>query len=105
MADPEQDTAMNWDIWFCPNHSCAMWIWLVRRRGEGRGGWLVAPAAAAPAWTIMAPRPMCPRCGTDLITPIDLVSAGAAWGEEREPYERGQRTWHTDRPIGSHWPR
>ena len=65
---------MIWDTWFCPNQSCATQLWLAQRCSEQQDDWLIGPSVTAPAWRFAGPRPICPLCGTTLITPIDWVT-------------------------------
>ena len=65
---------MMWDTWFCPNQSCATQLWLAQRCSEQQDDWLIGPSVTVPAWRFAGPLPICPLCGTTLITPIDWVT-------------------------------
>jgi len=65
---------MMWDTWFCPNQSCATQLWLAQRCSEQQDDWRIGPSVTAPSWRVAGPLPICPLCGTTLITPIDWVT-------------------------------
>jgi hypothetical protein len=57
---------MNWEPWFCS--CCTDAAWMVRRNPIIRDVWWVAANVDHPPFTIAAVTPVCPRCGTTLLS-------------------------------------
>ena len=63
---------MNWEQWFCLNQACADWAWMVLRDPTMCEVWWVAAHGDERPFTIAATDPICPRCGTTLLTLVEL---------------------------------
>jgi hypothetical protein len=57
---------MNWEQWFCS--CCTDAAWMVQRNPIIRDVWWVAANVDHPHFTIAAVTPVCPRCGTALLS-------------------------------------
>jgi hypothetical protein len=57
---------------FCSNPSCKYAAWIVKRDPAAYEVWWVAVHVDGRPFTIAAPDPVCPRCGTTLCTPVEL---------------------------------
>jgi hypothetical protein len=58
---------MNWEQRFCSNQACGDWAWMVLRDPTLREVWWVAAHSDDRPFTIAAPDPICPHCGTTLV--------------------------------------
>ena len=63
---------MNWEQWFCPNPCCTDRVWMVQPNPTLCEVWWVAAHVDERPFTIAATGPFCPRCGTTLLTLIEL---------------------------------
>lgn len=69
---------MNWEQQFCPNPLCTDEPWMVQRDSATCEVWSVAAQVDDRPFTIAAAVPICPRCGTALLTLIE-VEGGHDW--------------------------
>jgi hypothetical protein len=63
---------MNWEQWLCPDPLCTDRTWMVRRDFATCDVWSVARHKEDLPFTIAATAPVCPLCGTALLTLIEL---------------------------------
>jgi hypothetical protein len=63
---------MNWEQWFCPTQACAGGAWMVQRASTTYDVWAVAAHVDDHPFTVAATVPICPRCGTTLLTMVKL---------------------------------
>jgi hypothetical protein len=63
---------MNWEQWFCPNQACAGGAWMVQRDPTRRDVWEVAAHVDERPFMVAAIDPVCPCCGTTLLTMVKL---------------------------------
>lgn len=56
----------------CPERWCGSGAWLVERAAQMPDVWQVTHATDGGAWTVAATEPICPRCGTTLVTTLEL---------------------------------
>jgi ribosomal protein S27AE len=56
----------------CPAAWCGSGAWLAQPTAAMPGVWQLTHASDGGAWTVAAPNPVCPRCGTTLITILEL---------------------------------
>jgi hypothetical protein len=56
----------------CPERWCARSVWLVQRDARLSDVWQMTHATDGGAWTVAATDPICPRCGTTLLTTLEL---------------------------------
>ena len=64
----------------CPQLWCGSGAWLVQRDTRLHDGWQLTHATDGGAWIRAAADPVCPRCGTHLLTTIELE--GGFGGED-----------------------
>jgi hypothetical protein len=57
---------MNWEPWSCTDNDCRAATWLARRSADQHDLWWVAEDSDDRPFSIAAPAPICPRCGTTL---------------------------------------
>lgn len=58
----------------CPELWCGSGAWLVQRDARLQDVWQLTHATDGGAWTVAADAPVCPRCGTHLLTTVELES-------------------------------
>jgi len=77
---------MNWEQHSCPNPLCTDETWMVQRDPTTCEVRSVTAQVDIRPFTIAATDPICPRCGTTLLTRIEL-EGGHDWplGVEVEP--------------------
>ena len=63
---------MNWEQRFCLNPFCIDAAWVVQRDPTTRDIWRVAAYIGDCPITLAARAPVCPRCGTTLLTEVEL---------------------------------
>ena len=63
---------MNWEQWYCPNQACAGGAWMVQRDPTRCDAWEVVAHVDDCHFTVAAMVPICPRCGTTLLTIVKL---------------------------------
>jgi hypothetical protein len=68
----------------CPERWCASGAWQVQRAAQLSDVWQLTHATDGGAWTVAAAKPVCPRCGTTLVTTLDL-EGGRGGGEFIQP--------------------
>jgi len=56
----------------CPAGWCGSGAWLAQRAAPVPDVWHVTHVIDSGAWTIAAPDPLCPHCGTTLVTTLEL---------------------------------
>jgi hypothetical protein len=61
---------MKWEQWFCPSQACAGRAWMVAP--TARDVWAIAAHVDDRPFTVAAMVPICPRCGTTLLTMVKL---------------------------------
>ena len=66
---------MNWEQRFCPNRFCTDRAWVVRSIPTACDVWWVAAHEDEYPFTIAATVPVCPDCGTTLLTMVELEGA------------------------------
>ena len=66
---------MNWEQSYCPNHYCAREAWMVQRIPITHDVWCVAEHEDDFRFTVAAQDPVCPHCGTMLLTTVELAGA------------------------------
>ena len=66
---------MNCEQRFCPNRFCAAQTWVVQSIPSVCDVWWVAAHEDEYAYTIAATAPVCPQCGTTLLTIVELEGA------------------------------
>ena len=66
---------MNWEQRFCPNRFCTARTWLVQSISTMCDVWRVAAHEDEYPFTIAASAPVCPECGTTLLTMVELEGA------------------------------
>jgi len=66
---------MNWEQRFCPNRFCTDRTWVVRSIPTACDVWWVAAHEDEYPFTIAATVPVCPDCGTTLLTMVELEGA------------------------------
>jgi hypothetical protein len=71
-ATAKEERTMNWEQWFCPNPSCIDEAWMVQRDPTMCEVWWVAAHVDDSPFTIAATDPVCPHCGTTLLTQVEL---------------------------------
>jgi hypothetical protein len=71
-AIAKEESTMNWEQWFCPDSSCNEAAWMVQRDPATCEVWWVAAQVDVRPFTIAAIDPVCPRCGTTLLTRVEL---------------------------------
>ena len=92
-AVPKEESTMNWEQWFCPNQTCAGGAWMVQRAPTTPDLWAVAAHVDDRPFTVAAMVPICPRCGTTLLTTIQLEGRlDRHFGAEVEPAVVLERT-------------
>ena len=57
---------MNWEPWSCINNDCGAATWLAQRSAAQIDLWVVAADSDDRPFSVAAPAPICPRCGTAL---------------------------------------
>jgi hypothetical protein len=57
---------MNWEPWSCSNNDCRAATWLAQRSAMQLDLWWVAADSDDRPFSVAAPAPICPRCGTTL---------------------------------------
>jgi hypothetical protein len=57
---------MNWEPWSCTNDDCRAATWLAQRSAPQIDLWSVAADSDDRPFSVAAPAPICPRCGTTL---------------------------------------
>ena len=65
---------MNWEPWSCTNSGCRAATWLAQRSAAQIDLWWVAADSDDRPFSVAAPAPICPRCGTTLEAAYTLVS-------------------------------
>jgi hypothetical protein len=76
---------MNWEQRFCPNQSCAVDSWMVRRAADGNELWRLIEGFGCAAFTVAAADPVCPRCGTTLRLTAELAHEAGGSVQDAEP--------------------
>ena len=66
---------MNWEQRYCPNPFCTDRAWMVQRAPATCDLWRVAAHEDEYPFTIAATAPVCPECGTTLLTMLELEGA------------------------------
>jgi ribosomal protein S27AE len=56
----------------CPERWCGRGAWLVRRDARLPDVWQLTHAADGGAWSVAGSAPACPRCGSTLLTTLEL---------------------------------
>jgi ribosomal protein S27AE len=56
----------------CPERRCGSGAWLVQRDAWLQDVWHLTHATHGGAWIVAAAAPVCPRCGTHLLTTLQL---------------------------------
>ena len=69
---------MTWEQQFCPNPLCTDEAWMVQRDPTRCDVWSVAAHVDECPFIVAATVPICPRCGTTLLTLIEL-EGGHDW--------------------------
>lgn len=59
---------MDQHIQFCPNDLCSSRVWTIQRQPDSPAVWLIARGPNDQPWTVAADAPICPQCGTTLLT-------------------------------------
>jgi hypothetical protein len=57
---------MNWEPWSCMNDDCGAATWLAQRSAAQLDLWWIAADRDDRPFSVAAPTPICPRCGTTL---------------------------------------
>jgi hypothetical protein len=57
---------MNWELWSCTNNDCRAATWLAQRTAAQLDLWWIAADSDDRPFSVAAPAPICPRCGTTL---------------------------------------
>ncbi|HWQ11628.1 MAG TPA: hypothetical protein VNL77_02445 [Roseiflexaceae bacterium] len=62
---------MEWEYRLCPERACDE-VWYVASDGRGYHVWYVAREPEACPTVVAAMDPVCPKCGTTLVTVLEL---------------------------------
>ncbi|MFO7169383.1 MAG: hypothetical protein DIU80_015265 [Chloroflexota bacterium] len=62
---------MEWEHRICPDRACSA-VWFVASDSRGYDVWYVAREAGAQPTVVAASGPVCPICGEELVTILEL---------------------------------
>ncbi len=78
---PGDDMPPDWEPRVCSNVACRVKTWYVKRHPALSDTWWVAESALTTPATVVARTPLCPHCGVELLSAVELeegVGAGEA---------------------------
>ena len=58
--------------YLCPDRACSGGTWVLEQQNALHNLWLLVNVSDQSIWLLAADEPVCPRCGTSLVTPLEL---------------------------------